>query len=78
MDFPIHIDGISMGMSILYFKRLHVKVLNQDAFLSLKITFILTNSAETDEMPYAVFHWIFTVCQSNCLAVSRWKMVNEL
>ena len=56
MDFPIHVDRISIGMSFLYFKRFHEKVLNHDAFLSLKITFILANSAETDEMPRAAFH----------------------
>ena len=55
MDFPIHINTISMDLSILYFKGTQVKITNFNTFLYLKI--ILANSADSDEMPhYMVFH----------------------
>ena len=41
MDYPIHIDTISMKLSILYFKRLHVKI-----SLTLKVP-ITTAADET-------------------------------
>ena len=58
VDYPIHIDTISMELSILYFEGLLVKIsIKFDIFLSLKIVFILANSADPDEMlPYAAFH----------------------
>ena len=57
MDYPIHTDTIRMELSILYFKGLSVKISKNDAFLSLKIVFILANSADPDEMPHkAAFH----------------------
>ena len=59
MDYPIHIDTISMELSVLYFKVLLVKI-------SIKwcisvpedcLYFILANNADPDEMPpYAAFH----------------------
>ena len=53
MDFPLHIDTISMDLSILHFKGSQVELSN----LSLKIVFILANSADPDEMPnYGAFH----------------------
>ena len=52
------------------------KFLNWDVFMPLSIAFILANSADPDEMPpYAHFIWVFTVCQSTCLLVSRMKWV---
>ena len=48
MDFPIHIDTVSMDLSILYFKWSHVKIL---LYFSLNIVFILTISADPNEMP---------------------------
>ena len=51
MDYPIHIDTISMEWSILYFKGFSVNVYKNDVFTSLKIVFILANSADPDEMP---------------------------
>ena len=46
-----------MELSILYLKGLSVKISKNDAFLSLKIVFILANSADPDEMPHkAAFH----------------------
>ena len=61
MEYPIHINTISMGLSILYFKGLPVKAsiykmmyyCPRRLFLSLKIE----NSADPDEMlPYVAFH----------------------
>ena len=54
MDYPIHIDTISMDFSIWYFKSLPVKIPLNDVFLSPKIVFILTNSADPDEMLHFV------------------------
>ena len=57
MDFPIHIDTISMGLPIVYFKGSQVDFLNYDVFLSLKIILIFANSADPDEMQHcAAFH----------------------
>ena len=49
----------------------------------LKIFFTLTNSVDPDEMQhYAAFYfmlhfiWVFTVCKSTCLGVSRIQRVN--
>ena len=51
------------------------KFLNDDVFMSLKIVFILANSANPDEMlPYI---WVYTVCQSTCLSVSLKKRVKH-
>ena len=41
MDFPIHIDTISMALSILCFKGSLVKILSFNIFQSLKIVFCL-------------------------------------
>ena len=57
MDYPIHIDTISVYLSNLYFEGSQVKILDFDVFLSLKIVFILANSANPDEMLHdATFH----------------------
>ena len=58
MDYPTYIDTISMEMSILYFKGLLVKFLLNDVSLSLKIVFILANSANLDKIPpyHVAFH----------------------
>ena len=54
------------------------KFLYNDAFLGLKIAFILANSADPDEMPhYADFILVFTVCRHTCLLVSRIKRVEN-
>ena len=51
MDYPIHINTISMILFILYFCT------SQNFNKSLKIVRILTNSADPDEMPlYVAFH----------------------
>ena len=46
MEFPIHIDTLSMELPIAHFRGL----LDNDVFLSLKDVLILTNSADPDEM----------------------------
>ena len=71
-DYPIHIDAMSMELSILYFKGLSLKILQNDVFLSMKIVFILSYN----EMPFLVAFYLGpTVCQSTCLPVSRMKRV---
>ena len=58
MDFPIQIKAIRMRLSIIYILRGHRnKFPNYVAFQSLRIVFILENSADPDEMQYsAAFH----------------------
>ena len=46
----MHIDTISMGLPIVYFKGHMYNFLNYDVFLSLKVVLILANSADSDEM----------------------------
>ena len=53
----MHIDRISMGLPIVYFKGSQVDFLKYSVYLSLEIVFILANSAEPDEMQHhAAFH----------------------
>ena len=74
INYSKHIDTISMEVSILQFKGLSFIFLLNGVHLSLKIDFILTNSADSDEMsPYATFHLSLTVCPSTCLRVSKMK-----
>ena len=66
MDFPLHIDTVSMVLPIFYFKG--SQFLHNDAFLFLKVVLIFANSADPYEMQYyAAFH----VCQSTGLGVSN-------
>ena len=45
------------GWSIVYIKGSQVTFQNNNVFLSLKISFVLANNADPDEMPhYAAFH----------------------
>ena len=54
MDFPIHINRISMELPN---GGKRSKFLNYNVFLFLKIVFILANSADPGEMPpYVAFH----------------------
>ena len=59
-----YIDITSMEWTVLYFKGSRVKISINDVFLSLslKIVFILANSANLDKMLH--FIWVFGVCQS--------------
>ena len=63
MDFPPHIDTLSMGLPILSFKGSKVELRSYDIFLSLKVVLILANNADLH------FIWVFTVCQSTHLGV---------
>ena len=57
MDFPIHIDIISMELPTVYFKGLQVALFYYDVVLFLKVVLILANCADPDEMQhYAAFH----------------------
>ena len=57
MDFPIHIDTISIGLPILYVKGSQIGFFNNGVFQSLKVNLILANSADPDEMQHhAAFH----------------------
>ena len=62
MDYPKHIDTISMTLSILHFKGLRFNISIKTVYIypsdiSLKIVFIVANSADPDEMSlYATFH----------------------
>ena len=54
--FPIHIDTVSIGLTIVHHKGSQV-IFSKLFFLSLKIVLILANSADPDEMwHYALFH----------------------
>ena len=56
MDFPIHIDSISIGLPIVYFRVHRQNFLNQ-IFLPLNVILVLANCAVPDEMQqYAAFH----------------------
>ena len=74
----MHFDRISITVFILYSKG--SELLNYDTVLSLKIVFILANSADPDEMShYAVFHQGFhclPICQFT--GISRLKRVKHI
>ena len=53
MDFPIHIETISMELFFLYSKGLTVKFLF--VFLSLKFVLILANSEKPGALLFAMF-----------------------
>ena len=49
-------DQLEILFSV-YFKGTQVQISNYDVFISLKIVFTLTNSADPDEMPhFRTFH----------------------
>ena len=48
MDFLIHIDTITMGLFIVYFKGYQVEYSNYDVFLSLKVALFLAKRAYAD------------------------------
>ena len=57
MDFPIQINTIRMGLSIIYSRGLQVNKSSNYVLQDLKIVFIRANSAGPDEMPQnAAFH----------------------
>ena len=66
MDYPKHIDTITMDYSIIYFKGVRVK-------MSKKVWIILANSTDSGKMPpQANFRlWVFYLCQFIYLLVTR-------
>ena len=50
MDFPTHIDTISMGLPIVYFKVLQIEFSKLWCVFSLKVVLILANTANLDEI----------------------------
>ena len=77
MEFSIKLHTIKSGWSIVtgyYFQKILYIV-----FFSLKFDFVLSNSADPDEMPHYMRHfiWVFTVCQNNPLGVSDLQRVNR-
>ena len=57
MEFPIKYDIVKSGWFIVYTERSKVIISKNITFLSLKIYFVLANSADPDKMPhYAAFH----------------------
>ena len=50
MNYPIHIETITMELSNIYFKRLLVNIQQNCALPSLKIVINLANSADPYEM----------------------------
>ena len=68
-----------MDLSILYFNGSQFNIFNLNIIVLLKIVYILANSADPDEMPHEQhFIWVFTVCQTTYLSVSRMKRVKTL
>ena len=57
MECSIKFDTVMLGWSIVFIERLHAIFPKNIKFLSLKIIFVLANSADPDKMPhYAAFH----------------------
>ena len=71
MDYHIHIDTISMELSILYFKGLLVLISLKRCISVTEDCFILANTADPDEMlPYAAFHQGL-----HCLLIAAYRYV---
>ena len=74
----IHIDTISMNCSILYFKGLPSKFLENDAFLFLKTVFILANSADPYEILLFILATVETLMKcSPCRQFRDWSRISE-
>ena len=50
MDFPIQINAIKMGLSIIYFKDHILEFPKYDVYLSLKTVLMTAKSIDPDEM----------------------------
>ena len=56
MEYPKHIDTISLGSPFCVLRGHRLKFLNYDEFMLLKIFFIQASSADPDECLYAAFY----------------------
>ena len=57
MEFLIKFDTVKSGLSIVYIEGSQIIISTKIVFLSLKISFVLVNSVDPDEMMhYAAFH----------------------
>ena len=61
----MHINPIRMGLSIIYFKRLQVRISKYIAFLSLIIVLTSAKSVDPDEMPHSVAFHLGLHCLQN-------------
>ena len=52
MDFPIQIDTLNMGLSIVFLRGGRLNSINYDIFMSLNVVLILSNTTDPDEMQY--------------------------
>ena len=68
LEFSIDLYTVKTGRFIVYIQGSLVIISQRYSIFSLKIIFILANSADPDEMPH--FIWVLTVCQSTRLGVS--------
>ena len=69
MEFPLQFDTVKSGWSIVYIEGSQVIISKNILFFSLKVDFVLANSADPDEMPhYVAFHLSF-----HCLQKYRFK-----
>ena len=83
MNFPIQIDIIRMGLSILYILRGHmIEIQNSGAFIYLKIVLPLQTVQNLMEN-HILWHFIlaFTVCQSTYMylksSVYKWLYTSQ-
>ena len=73
MDSSFWFETINLGWSIVYIKESQVIISKLIVFLTLKIIFVLANSADSDEMPhYAAFHLGF-----HCLPKKAFRPVRK-
>ena len=57
MEFPIKFDTVKSGWSIVYIEGSQIIIFKTIIIFSLKVEFVLANSADPDEMPHnAAFH----------------------
>ena len=75
MGYLIPIDKLRLSIVYQYNKGSQVKFSRFRCFISLKIIFTLTNSADRDKMQqFVAFIWVFTVCQSTHLV--KWLNIH--
>ena len=72
MEFPIKFDTVKLGWSIVYIEGSQVIISQKYCINFSEDCFSFTNSADLDEMPHYMRHfiWVFPVCQSTILGVS--------